>query len=232
MKFFFVLPPHDPSSSLGSDLSGFFGCLFTVLLCFLKLFWWPLEPVVVKVFSGFRYWFRYREKKSQSSKQTKEFAMDLYPRDAKDLNGQNQNSLVTIIELYNKSQIVYDRKRSTLELVLSCYNPVLDSLLTELHYVDVVNLGLVSKIVRIALYTKSQGVLRRASCIDGTESACWSCRKQICRVRNPSQRFRSPKLTRALSGLQDTQDTPRPCHYQSPPHVRAHLLQMFLQILL
>ena len=121
--------------------------------------------------------------------------MGSYPRHINDLEGQNEGPIVTIVELYNKNQIVYNRRRSTLEVVLSCYSPVLDSILTGLHYVDIVNLGLVSKTVRIALDTTSDEALKRATCVDGTESVCWCCRKQICGVCNPCQHLLSTELT-------------------------------------
>ncbi|MCJ1413869.1 hypothetical protein MMC32_000194 [Xylographa parallela] len=164
--------PFEPSGSLAGDLWWFLRYfLLTPLLCPLQLLWWPVEPLIVKVFSGFRYWFRYREKKLQSLEDTEGLAMGSYPRHINDLEGQNEGPIVTIVELYNKNQIVYNRRRSTLEVVLSCYSPVLDSILTGLHYVDIVNLGLVSKTVRIALDTTSDEALKRATCVDGTETA-------------------------------------------------------------
>ena len=201
VKFFFVFPPQHSSSSFGADLRWFLGCLLTILLCPFKILWWPIEPLIVKVFSGFRYWFRYREKKSQSLKNMTEFAMDSVPRDTKDLDGHNESSIVTIVELYNKSQIVYERRRSILEIVLSCYSPALDSITSGLHYIDIVNLGLVSKTVRDALNTKSHAALRRASCVSGTESACWSCGKQVCRVYDPYHHLPSNKANRSLTRI-------------------------------
>ncbi|MCJ1431641.1 hypothetical protein MMC27_000996 [Xylographa pallens] len=164
--------PYEPSGSLAGDIWWFLKYfMLTPLLCPFKLLWWPVEPLVVKVFSGLRYWFRYREKKLQYLEVTEEIAMGSYPKQTTDLESQNESPLLTMVELYKKNQIVYDRRRSTMEVVLSCYNPVLDSILTGLHYVDIVNLGLVSETIRNALDTKSDEALKRAACVDGTETA-------------------------------------------------------------
>ena len=180
MRSLFFLPqnhPHRPSGPLVADILPFLAYLFQPFLCL-------IEPLIVKMTSGFRYWFRYREKKSQSLEHTKGFAMVSFPKHTTDLDCQKGSSIVTIVELGNTPQTL-DRKRSTLEAVLSCYNPVLGSITTGLHYDDIVNLGLVSKTIRNALDANSHETLRVASCVNGTKTECWSCRKQICRVPNP-----------------------------------------------
>ena len=165
-RSFFFIPndhPDRPSGPLGADI-------LRVLGYFVEAFWWLIQPLIIKVISGFRYWFRYQEKKIQSLEYTRGFAMGAFLTNTKDLDDQN-----------------YDRKRCMLEVILNCYNPVLDSIMTELHYVDIVNLRQTSKMVRNALDASSHKTLRVASCISGTKSECWSCGIQICRVRNSCQ---------------------------------------------
>ena len=111
--------------------------------------------------------------------------MDSFPNDTKDLDVQKASSIVTTVELDSTRQVSDDRKQCTLEIILSCYSSVLDSVTTGLHYDDIVNLGLVSKTIRNALGANSPETLRIASCVNGTKSECWSCRKQTCRVPSP-----------------------------------------------
>jgi hypothetical protein len=63
----------------------------------------------------------------------------------------------------------------------------------KLHYVDLVNLSMVSKLVRAAMFPVSEAYgkereLRLYSCYGNVKSVCWICDIQICNVgyRNPS----------------------------------------------
>ena len=181
VRSFFFLPhghPNRPSGPIGADLLPFLWCFFAPIR-------WLIHPILVKGISGFRYWFRYREKKVQSSEQAKELAMKSFVKDTTDVDGQQGRSIVTIAKLDIMHQVFNDKQRSTLETVICCYSPVLDSITTGLHFDDVVNLGLVSKAIRNAVCANSRETLRIASCVNGTKSECWSCRKQICKVHNP-----------------------------------------------
>lgn len=181
VRYFFFLPrghPHRSSKPLGADMWPFIRCLLTP-------FWCLVQPFVVKVVSGFRYWFRYREKRSQFLEEMNEFAMDSFSKDAEDLYSSNDSPLTTTIHLDSTSRVANDRKKSTLEAALSYYTPVMDSVMTGLHYRDLVNLRLVSRTLCSALDANSRTTWRRASCIEGIKSECWNCRIQICRVRRP-----------------------------------------------
>jgi len=182
------------------------------LRCFLAPFWCLIQPLIVKAVSGFRYWFRYREKKSWSLKQTKHFSMKSFPIKIKDLEYQNDSSVATMVGLDSTSQIVDDQRLSTLEVVLSCYSPVLHSLMAGLHFVDIVNLQLASKAIRNALDANSLETLRVTSCVSGTKSECWSCRKQICIDCKKDTTLKNPATTQHLKTCELICST---CFYKS-----------------
>jgi hypothetical protein len=57
----------------------------------------------------------------------------------------------------------------------------------HVHYVDLVNLSLVSKRMRVTVFpslpaTDQNGQLRRYSCFGKEKNDCWGCGIQICRV--------------------------------------------------
>jgi len=67
------------------------------------------------------------------------------------------------------------------------YNPLV-LVAYKLHYVDLINLSLVSKSLREVIFGKSDLAtrsedLRLYTCEDGSKSQCWICNTQICRVR-------------------------------------------------
>ncbi|SCV58661.1 uncharacterized protein FFB14_15770 [Fusarium fujikuroi] len=73
-----------------------------------------------------------------------------------------------------------------------------------LHYDDVVNLSLTSKLMRTTVFYPSMDPDSRrdrieslcvASCLKGNKSECWSCERVICNTcRAPKQRIRSSRI--------------------------------------
>ena len=64
---------------------------------------------------------------------------------------------------------------------------IASSVVQKLHFVDVVNLGKVSKSLQVALFQPQdqphqREVMRVASCSQGLKTQCWTCGTQICDV--------------------------------------------------
>ena len=84
---------------------------------------------------------------------------------------------------------------------------IASSIVQKLHFVDVVNLGKVSKSLQVALFEPQdrlhqREVMRVASCSQGLKSQCWTCGAQVCDVCQvpfdiliPSSAFLSSMLT-------------------------------------
>lgn len=78
-----------------------------------------------------------------------------------------------------------------LHSVLS-HDIVLERIVRQLHYVDVVNLSLTSRRIRDSMFPRQkssmadEGQLRYYSCRDNTKSDCWACGIQICDECNKS----------------------------------------------
>ena len=64
-------------------------------------------------------------------------------------------------------------------------HPVFSLVTRNVHYVDMMNLTLVSRSVRNAVHQSlnpAPYTLRRNTCANGTRYDCWSCGNQICNV--------------------------------------------------
>ena len=64
---------------------------------------------------------------------------------------------------------------------------VLQLIAYKLHYVDIINLSIVSRRIRQVIFPKSKlaeqsELLRRSTCYGNPKSQCWACNIQICTV--------------------------------------------------
>jgi hypothetical protein len=67
--------------------------------------------------------------------------------------------------------------------------PVAANIASNLHYLDIVNLGSTSREMHQAMFSTNSSrkssrieVLHLSSCINGSKQECWGCARQICEV--------------------------------------------------
>lgn len=215
--------PRDPNPApLGADIWVFLNIFIIPVVCI-------MEPLVLQIVQPLRYYLRYLEKKRLGRKADTEVAMAPYPKDVGYASGGEE---VTVIHIatnlgFRTPQINGDRSR--LEVVLSCHSPVLDSVAIGLHYSDMLNLLLVSRTLRDAISARSREALGMASCVNGTKSECWGCRKQICIVIiHALPRPLSSCANEIPEGLQENGKPQKPRHHPASQNLRVTMLQMFL----
>ncbi|CAJ0549788.1 Ff.00g034010.m01.CDS01 [Fusarium sp. VM40] len=92
---------------------------------------------------------------------------------------------------YNVAQLLSQKptgREKSLALVLQD-DDIVERVARHLHYDDLVNLSLASKLTRTAVFYPSMDSSSRrdrieslcvASCLDGQKSECWSCERVIC----------------------------------------------------
>ncbi|CZR37513.1 uncharacterized protein FPRO_02226 [Fusarium proliferatum ET1] len=100
------------------------------------------------------------------------------------------------------SQKSPDREKSLATMLQN--DDIAERVASYLHYDDVVNLSLTSKLMRTTVFYPSVDPDTRrdrieslciASCLKGTKSECWSCERVICNTcRAPKQRIRSSRI--------------------------------------
>ncbi|CAF3496084.1 unnamed protein product [Fusarium graminearum] len=72
---------------------------------------------------------------------------------------------------------------------------IIERVARHLHYDDIVNLSLTSKLMRTAIFHPSTETSHRqsrveslcvSSCVDGQKSECWGCDRVICAIKGPT----------------------------------------------